>query len=909
MAAKIKRNKYNSLLILLIIWLMSALCDRIWLILDRSVPAWDQADYLTGTLNYWQALQNPQWLDAEWWRSFWMLSSKIPPLTYILTAIVQNIFGRSADKATLVMLLFSGILLLSVYGLGKVLFNESVGLWAAALCQILPGLYRLRLEFLLDYPLASIVTLSFYCLTVWKVRGDRETWRQGDKETRRLGGQEEFVSSSPLPPLSPSSPLSPLSPPSPSPPLLPSLLWAVAFGLSLGLALLVKQTALFFLLTPIAWVGFAALGQRRWKRLAQLLSSLWLSVLVFAPWYRTNWLVILTSGKRATIDSAVAEHEAPLNTLQAWTYYWHQLPNQVSLPLLLVPIFALLLYWGHVREERLGDKETWRQGDLETRRLGDKETWTTLQNSFPPLSPSPPLPLSPSPPTSYSLKWLAIFLVGSYLLSSLNPNKDERYVLPYLPVLSLLLAYGLTCSRHLWGKRTRVYTVGLAIILMLLNLFPVGGVLGGWMTQTLSPRSQYYPYLGIELPHRQVIAQIIQTEPYLRSTLGVLPSTAEINQHNLNYYGALKNFQVYGRQVGIRKKFLEQDKRSLSWFLTKTGNQGSIPETQAAIVEAVQTSPDFELNKSWKLSDRSLLKLYHQKLPPVEVKSLSAITYPRIILSRVTVPKKAPPGIPVPVTYEWSGSSQELQQGLVLLTWRNMNNPKWLHDHGIAMGNLHSESNQHLSVIERMAMLPSADTAPGTYTLEATYLNRISGKTYPIKVPKVTLQIDPKATATPAPELDLVTQLRILGANLSKGASALEQIFDEVGRINQYDPIQDYLVQVRLTLGYRLEHIAENRDWAYALALANVLQIRVNDAIASFTKVTQLDAENPYAYGYLAFVHLYNWQPAAAQKSLQPGLAKNPNITELKGLSAVAYLMQGNLIKAWQIYQQLKGNG
>ncbi|MBW4609728.1 MAG: glycosyltransferase family 39 protein [Hassallia sp. WJT32-NPBG1] len=877
MAAQNKRNKYNTLLILGIIWLLGALCDRIWFTLDRSIPAWDQADYLTGTLTYWQALQNPQWSDGEWWQSFWLLSSKIPPLTYIITAFVQNIFGTGADQATLVMLLFSGILLSSVYGLGKVLFNQSVGLWAAALCQILPGLYQLRLQFLLDYPLASVVTLSFYCLTVWKVTGDKETRRQGDRDT---------ILSPPAPP-APSS-----SPALPHPPLLPSLLWAVAFGFSLGLALLVKQTALFFLLTPIAWVGFAALRQRRWKRLAQLLGSLCLSVLLFAPWYRTNWLLILTSGKRATLDSAVAEGDASLNTLEAWTYYWHQLPNQVSLPLLLVPIFGLLLYWGHVKEER--------QGDLETRRLGDKETWRNLQNPYP--------PLSPFPPTSYSLKWLAIFWVGSYLLSSLNPNKDDRYVLPYLPVLSLFLAYGLTCSRHLWGKRTRVYTVGLAIILMLLNLFPVGGVLGGWMTQTLSPKSQHYPYLGQELPHRQVIAQIIKTEPYLRSTLGVLPSTSEINQHNLNYYGALENFQVYGRQVGTRKNFLEQDRRSLSWFLTKTGNQGSIPETQAAIVEAVQTSPDFELNKSWKLPNRNILKLYHQKLPPVEVKSLLAEIPPRIILSRVTVPKKAPPGIPVPVTYEWSGSSQELQQGLVLLTWRNSDNLKWLHDHGIAMGALHSTSNQHLSVMERMAMLPSADTAPGIYTLEATYLNRISGETYPILVPKVTLQIDPKATATPAPELDLVTQLRILGANLSKGASALEQIFDEVGRINQYDPNQDYLVQGRLTLEYRLEHIGQNRDWAYALGLANVLERRVNDAIASLTKVTQLDPENPYAYGYLAFVHLYNWQPGAAQKSLQPALAKNPNITELKALSAVASLMQGNIIKAWQLYQEFKGN-
>ena len=65
------------------------------------------------------------------------------------------------------MLGFSAVLILSVYGLGKVLFSETVGLWAAALCQVMPGLYRYRLEFLLDYPLAAVVTLSFFFLTLW----------------------------------------------------------------------------------------------------------------------------------------------------------------------------------------------------------------------------------------------------------------------------------------------------------------------------------------------------------------------------------------------------------------------------------------------------------------------------------------------------------------------------------------------------------------------------------------------------------------------------------------------------------------------------------------------------------------------------------------------------------------------
>ncbi|WP_347566438.1 hypothetical protein [Scytonema sp. UIC 10036] len=474
----------------------------------------------------------------------------------------------------------------------------------------------------------------------------------------------------------------------------------------------------------------------------------------------------------------------------------------------------------------------------------------------------------------------------------------------------------MTRFSHLWGKRIRWGTAVLAILLMLCNLFPVGGVIGGWVTHALSP-NQYYPYMAEELPHKQVIAHLVQTEPYLRSTLGVLPSTAGINQHNFNYYGALQNFQVYGRQVGTRKKFVDRDVRSLEWFLTKTGDQGSVGETQASIAQAVEQSGNFQLSKSWNLPDGSLIKLYHKQIPAIEVKQIgvTGVSSDRLTLSQVSVPEKAPPGIPVPVTYEWFGSWEELQNGLVLLTWKNNSSvpsPQspslWVHDRAIAMGALRSNIKKPegtFKIVERMAMLPPADVARGIYSLEATYLNRRSGESYPIQVPNVTLQIDSQAPATPAPELDLVTQLRILGTNLPKGPEALSQVFDEVGRINQYDPIQDYLVQARLTLEYRLQQIPSNRDWAYALALANVLQRRVDGAIAALQRVTQLDSENPYSHAYLAFVQLYNWQPRAAQKSLEPSLAKNPNISEIKALSGVAALMQGNFIKAWQILQEV----
>ena len=875
MAQKEQRRQFRGLLALGGIWLFGALCDRIWFALDHSVPEWDPADYLTGSLNYWRALQHPEWFSGEWWRSFWQLSSKVPPLTYIAAATVQNLFGTGADQATLVQLLFSAILLGSVYSLGVQLFSSRIGLWAAGCVMLLPGLYRYRLESLLDYPLTAVVTLSFCCLTTWKVTGNRQQGKSPRPSSIFLKRLEWF--------------------------------WAVAFGLSLGLALMVKQTALFFLLIPMLWVGVGAIRHGYWGRLAQFITALLVSVLVFGPWYRTNWLLILTSGKRATIDSAIAEGDPALNTLDAWIYYWKILPYLVSWPLLVVPIVALLLYWGRSVFSTYQKKQ---------------KTGTSIPN--------------PSP-----FKWLAVFLVSAYLICSLNINKDARYVLPLLPVLSLVLAYGLTHWRSRWAKGIRWGTVSLAILLMLLNLFPVGGAS---LTQILSPRVQHLPYLGAEWPHQRVIAQITQTSPYLRTTLGVLPSTPEINQHNLNYYGALKNFQVYGRQVGTRKKQVLQDARSLSWFLTKTGNQGPVPEAQAAIVQLVEQGTDFQLHKSWNLPDNSILKLYHHRQPPIQVLRRD-VPYPsgtpsgngngfaepperlhksggKIQLEQVTIPEKAPPGVPIPVTYRWTGSWEQLQSGIVLLTWhptiQGASQNRWLHDHGIGMGELHpgslsasqrgkpGELGSGFQVTEQMSMLPPVDIPAGTYTLEATYLNRQTGETYPIPVPPVTLTIDQAATATPAPELDLVTQLRTLAAELPKGPKALEPVFEQTGRINQYDPIQDYLIQAEQALKYRLRLEAKNLPWAYALALSQVLQRDVEGAIAALKQVVQLDSQNPYAHAYLAFVYLYQGRGKDAQNAIQPAVELNPNLREVQALSGIAALLQGKIFKAWHIFQKLK---
>ncbi|WP_421659012.1 phospholipid carrier-dependent glycosyltransferase [Leptothermofonsia sp. ETS-13] len=880
----------KGLQVLGLIWLVGAIADRLWFAIDRSIPNWDQADYLTGALNYWQALQTAQWFSSDWWTQLWQLSSKIPPLVYISTTPFLTLFGPGFDQSTGVNLVYSAILLGSVYALGVCLFSVPVGLWAAGLCLLMPGLYRVRLDYLLDYPLAAMVTLCFACLTVWRtLRDQMPALRRGI-----VVGHSSLVIGY-------------------------DWLLAIALGLTLGLALMVKQPALLFLLVPLVWVIGEGLRQRDWKHLAQLATAMLVSLLVFGPWYRTNWLLILSSGKRATVDSAIAEGEPSLLSLEAWTYYLKLFPSLVSLPLLLVGLAGFLFFW---RRSRVSSQWCNRPDYAPKPKDYQQQTYHASQRS---------------------LGWLLIFSVGGYLLSSLNLNKDTRYIVPCLPVIAVILAYGLTLLPKRW-QPLRWGAVGLAGVLMIYNLFPLTP--GGTLRNPIA----YHPaYLGVPYPHAEVVAEVIQTEPYLQSTIGVLPSTAEVNQHNINYYGNLRNFQVYGRQVGTRLKQVEPDGRSLSWFLTKTDDQGSIcqPDAQTAITQWVEQGGDFRLQKSWQLPDSSVLKLFRRRIPLLEVSPLVEAaarkgeeaktiaefsspnpqsSTPTISLDQVIVPDEAPPGKPIPVTYRWSGDWEILQTGLVLLTWRKQGSTqgkaptRWLHDHAIGMGFLHPNlrvatsknrpTTTRYQVVERMAMLPPAATVPGTYMLEAVYLNRQTGETSVIRQekgsltrPRASIRINPAAAPNPAPELDLNTQLRALASALPKGSQALDRAFSEIARINQYDPVQDYVDQTRQAMEYRLEQEPQNLGFAYTLALANVLKRRVSPAIAALQRVIQIDPKNPNAYAYLAFVNLYDLRPRAAQQALNTALKLNPDSPELQALSGVAALMRGNLIQAWHYGQ------
>lgn len=856
-------------------WLAIVVCDRVWLAIDHHVPDWDEADYLTGALNYGQAigsLLGGDWGDrvaGEWWTSLWLLSSKIPPLVYIVAGGMTNWIGRSADAALWVNAIAALVLLTATYGLGRCLFDNvdrgesepqshprqfGIGFWAALLVLVLPGVLTVRRIFVLDYAVCAAVAAIWWGLTRWRRSGDG--WRDRD-----------------------------------------GWLWAIAVGLIGGLGLMVKQTVVLFTIVPVLWIAIGALWRRRWVRVAQTITALWVSSWVWGGWYGTNWLLILTSGKRATVDSAIAEGDPSLWSWRAWTYYLDGLPDRAYPWLLGLAIGGGLL-------------TVWRS------------KFTASQASRNPASH----PLKPQT-RSDSDRWLRVILIGAYVLGALSPNKDPRYILPEVAILAIWLALGLS----VWSWKLRTIAIALAFTANIAQTWP-----------TSDPQaSPDRAYAGVDYPHAAIVAAMREAEPLTRQTIGVLPSTKTVNQHNLNFYGAIADFAIYGRQVGTIAEQVPADIRALSWFLVKTGDPGSVPESYAAMVEQIRHGGEFERFGLWGLPDGETIKVYRKIERSVEIAATVQPGSPALpasisgIALALDLPQQATPGSIVPVTYRWTGNWEALRDQVMLLGWHDSESttaerPAWIHDRAVAAGNLTLKpladgdpsscrsrpENCTFEIIDRTAMQIPAEIAPGRYQLHArsldprdrdpqavtlqasdTMIEIVAGSSNPSNPSNFSNSL---TTADPrSRELDLSQQLRQLAALMPQGLDQLDRIFSDISRINQYDPTQDYLDRTIAALEFRLPS-DPRLDWAYTIAIAQLLKKRIDPAIAAFDRITQLDPANPYGWAYLAVVETIGLHPHAAYRSIDRAIAIAPTISEFHTLRGVLAILYGNLSQARQ---------
>ncbi|BAY26214.1 hypothetical protein NIES2100_60280 [Calothrix sp. NIES-2100] len=792
-------------IILLIIWFVGLVIDRLWFFLDESIPSYDQSAHLTTAFHHYRIFQNFHIFSGDWWLSLWQLTpSYRSPFIYICTVPFLFLFGRGYDQASLVNLIYSAIIIICVYHLGNYLFNNrKIGITASLFCLLFPILGIMRTDYLLDYGLTAIVTFTFTILTIWK-----DCYRG-------------FI----------------------------SWILTLVFGLGIGLIMLAKPTGFIFILIPSVLALISFIRQRKYTKLLQTGLSLILAWLICGSWYSLNWLTIITSAINAN-NVGKAEGDPPPTTIAGWLVYPQMIPETIGLPILFVSLGILLVYLVKHKFSR----------DVLIAK------WNTS-----------------------GINWLIIFLVSSYIICSLGTNKDVRFILPLFPIISLILSYCFNLIENQNFDKIRFIAISLSGIILLNNLFPLP-LIQGWGGRHL-PNDE-----GKRYPLAQLIKKIHQTNPYLRSTLGVIPvSTPQVNEFTLDYFGTLADFRVYGRKLTTKLSQIEQDLEYFSWYVTKDNEPdepGERGETKRKLKSLVESSPDLKLQDEWILPSKDKLRLYQRVNPAVVIEQVnntnSAISFKPVITANQLIVAQNNS-----VSYQIIGSWDDLQNGLLLLKWQNEQS-SWYHDHAIALGNLYCGLKCHpqgsFQVTETISTFIPQSLPLGKYQLSAQYLDRRNGKVTPFNIPNTTVTVTDKGKIEKAPALDLVSRMSQLGLELQKGK--LDNIFVQIDNFNQYDPTQDYLKQIELAANYRLQNEPNNLNWRYTLLLAELLQRQVPELIQNLTELTKYDAKNPYVWLYLAFIYLYDFQPRQAEPKLAIAEKLNPNIPELKTLKTVTNIMK-----------------
>ena len=798
------RSERREWLAPILLSLIGITLEILWLSLDRSLPSWDQAAHLTNALIFQKIINQIQIFSADWWHDLWAGSpSYRAPFIYILTVPFLNIFGKSFNSGVLVNLLFIPILTFSTYFLGKRAFDRYVGLWAAGLCLMFPALLAFQLDYLLDYGIVAITTLTFLVLTLWKDAITKpESWR-----------------------------------------------WSLLFSILFGCLMLTKPTGFLFLVVPGIFLLGSFVKQRNLLGLFQSGLALFIAWWICGGWYRQNWLTIITSAIAANAMGK-GEGDPSGTTIEGWLYYIKLLPELISTPILIVSIGCAILLL--LKRSQSNNTINWKQ-----------------------------------------INWLLLYFVGAYALCSLATNKDGRFISPLLPILSIFIAASLNSFKTIWFRRLKWFAVGLNGLLLLLHMFPIPG------TDSLRSMTQIgyiYPHMlqaQPELSNQELIKEIISDQPYLRSNIGSMVSSPEINFENLDFYGQANDFQVYAREFNntdkAEQQLIEKDLKAFTWYALKTGDIGKIDKK---LLQIVERDPNLQLQKTWKTRDDSILKLYRRKELPILVEPINE-AIKNVRLDKVIISPTS--GASIDTTYQLSGDRDLLKDGILILSWQSQGRA-WNHDRGIGLGELYFEHTNHpiFRITEHSAMLPPVKLPLETYQLTATYLNRRTGSTFPLAVPKIEI----RSTQVRHNQLDPIAQLHRLGSLFAQGKT--DPVFSEIAILNQYDPIQDYLAQAQQAIKYRIEHGDQNLELKYTLALTQALQRQIDPLLDNLTQVVKQDPQNPSAWTYLGVVRLYNWQPQAAEIVFKKAEALPSPPQALSTLKIVSALFRFDLPQLWQ---------
>jgi hypothetical protein len=337
-------------------------------------------------------------------------------------------------------------------------------------------------------------------------------------------------------------------------------------ALAVAAALLVKQSSLLLLAGPVLWASVGGL-RRRGRRLQVVLGAL-LVLALLLPWLQHNWITTLGGTNRAVLESAAAEGDPPMLSWASLSWYARGLPAQLGLVLPL-PLLALALV---VASDAL------RRGQL-------RQGWGLASSSL-----------------SHGWAWLVGCALSGWLLTTLSPNKDPRYITAVLPLLVILLALawweiGWRVRRR-WGRNPA----------RALLLAGVAAATGQAIAVAAAQIHREEPAPVAALTER--LRQRVGDRPI---TLVVVPGNPELNEQTVTTFGRLSGGRIEGRRLGRARREHPLVLERSQWLLLATGDQGTDRPFSKELSHRVRADSRFARVAAWPWSHGREVELWERR--------------------------------------------------------------------------------------------------------------------------------------------------------------------------------------------------------------------------------------------------------------------------------------------------------
>ena len=581
----------------------------LWLAANATSTGWDRPKQLLYLLTYDSILQHIDvrsvfqavtFNDGKW--------SYYPPLFHFTALPLQRLLGVSEDVATMTNVIYIAILLLSVYGIGARIWGKQAGLLASCLVSLFPMSFSMARYFYLDYALTAAVALSVYLLLL----------TQGFESKK----------------------------------------YSLLFGLSLGLGMLIKWLLIFFLLGPLCvillrspviqdlrrklsrpsldwrWLGISAiiglLATLLWylpnrDGVPELLLGQWLFLL---SWILATGLVYLVTRQSGPADNFVAalwlgvsvasiwylprfdfvhhvlgfgygaRSDAPdLSRFSAYTYYPKVLvKEELSWPFTIVLILLVaftLISWA------LGRSRASANG------------WIMAS-------------------------WLLVPLA----VTTLSTHRDARAIMPVLPSVALILAWGLwhCCAGSAISRQVvRGAILALVILFGVAQFFVLSYDTLAWVPSRTATRLPLIGWVNLfaEGDHIQwpnsgindgrywvmpdVFEQIHAEQGGKTTKFGLLINNRQINYRNVEYLLltryldiVLENLDESSGRLPVYPRLFGCDYLA---FMQSDRHRVASDQSQEVIREIIETSPrsfteTFQLVKTYPLPEGERIYFY-----------------------------------------------------------------------------------------------------------------------------------------------------------------------------------------------------------------------------------------------------------------------------------------------------------